>query len=394
MKIQLQNPAFFPAIGGIENYLYYVSKYLLKLGHGSSVLCSKHLTHLPEEERYQKIEVIRHPPYYLRFPASAVDPIYYVAKLQGFIKKKCSDIDIILPKHGYYCYASCNALDVPVVYVPPTIKPLESKFSVFRKNVVVKLWSRIKNFEIRLIEEKAMQVCDRLIVSSNLMKKLIDTYYHISNKKIRVIPLGVDIDRFRPRQKDRSLLKELKIPLDSKIILTVCRLSPLKRIDILMMSFSKLKDENSFLVIVGDGEERKYLERLSHNLHLEERVRFVGFRKDIERFHSIADVFVLPSIYETFGNALLEAMSSGVPSIGFRREYPSILTACDEVIENGETGYCIKFDVESLKDKLDEMIQDEELRERMGERAREMCEKRRSWEKYVENLLSQFPDFG
>jgi arginase family enzyme len=56
MKIQLQNPTFYPALGGIENYLYYTAKTLLKIGHEPEILCSRHIKQLPAEEEYEKIK--------------------------------------------------------------------------------------------------------------------------------------------------------------------------------------------------------------------------------------------------------------------------------------------------------------------------------------------------
>ena len=387
MKLQFQYTAFFPSIGGVETYLDNVSRILSNLGHEPTILCSKHLPDLSDEEVYRGVKVIRHPSYYLSFPASLIGPFYYVKKLQKFIKEKGIEADVILTRHPYYCYASCSESIAPVIYIPPSLKSLENKNSMIRRGVPAKLWGALRDLEIDFIEHKAVHGCDGIVVFSELMKCLIATYHRVPGKKIRVIPPGVDLQRFRPRKRDTSLLRELRIPKGSKIVLTVCRLSPLKRVDVLIDSFSKIREKNVHLIVVGDGRDRRYLENLASNLHLGSRVRFVGFRRDVERFYSVADVFVLPSICESFGHVLLEAMSSGVPVIGFKRKHPNVLTACNEVIKNGETGYSIKFDVYELAAKINEIIGNEKLNEEMGRRARELCEKEYSWEKHVESLL-------
>ena len=251
-----------------------------------------------------------------------------------------------------------------------------------------RLWTRFINLEVQFIEKKAMHVCDKIVVFSKLMKNLVIRKYHVSNKKIKVIPPGVDVNNFKPKPKDQTIIRELGIPNNSKVILTVCRLTPQKNIYMLIKSFANIKRENTYLIIVGDGPEKSSLEKMARSLQLINKVKFVGFRRDVERFYSIADVFVLPSIYEPFGHVFLEAMSSGVPCIGLGGKQDSILTACDEIIENGKTGYCIKFDVNDLKTRMDEIIQNDELREKMGRKARELCEKKYSWEKHVKNLLS------
>ena len=80
----------------------------------------------------------------------------------------------------------------------------------------------------------------------------------------------------------------------------------------------------------------------------------MGNRADVERFYSIADVFVLPSTYEGFGQVFLEAMASGVPCIGLSSDYPNIIVACDEIIRDGRTGYLADpYSIDVLAEKIE-----------------------------------------
>jgi glycosyltransferase involved in cell wall biosynthesis len=221
------------------------------------------------------------------------------------------------------------------------------------------------------------------------MKEICD-FYNVKEEKIEIIPPGVDLEIFRPSEKDRKLLKELSLSDNSKIILTVCRLSHEKNLEVLIKAFDKINTKNTYLVIVGDGLERPYLEHLVKRLNLTNETRFVGIRKDRERFYSIADVFVLPSTYEGFGQVFLEAMASEVPCIGSKPDYPDIIVACDEIIRDGRTGYLEDpFSIDDLADKIERIIFNDDLRDTLGMESRKICEEEYIWEKHIESLLEQ-----
>jgi len=395
MNVQLQNIVFFPARGGIETYLYYASKNLLKLGHEPTILCSRHLPNLPREDAYENIRVLRHPSFSLPFPASLLHPFYHVGKLQGVIKKYSGDVDVVWSRHPCYCYSSCKALQVPVIFIHATVWPLEAELLVkgkesmrARTKLRVKLWEGIASPQASFIEERAMWACDKIVVFSKINKRHVTDYYNISDAKVKVIPPGVDLERYKRREKDEELLKELGVPRRARIVLTVTRLVPRKNIDMLIEVLARMSERDVYLVIVGDGPQRPFLEKLTRQLGLTNQIRFVGYRKDVERFHSIADVFALPSMYEPFGHVFLEAMASGVPSIGLKTDYPEVITACDEIIDDGKTGYTLKPSINDLEEKIEKIIWNAELKEKMSKKARETCERRYSWEKHVKNVLS------
>ena len=387
MNIQLQNNVFFPKRGGIENYLYYASKSLLKLNHKPTILCSRHLPSLSNEDVYERIRILRHPPYSLRFPASLLHPLYYLGRLQRVIEKYSGEIDVVWSRHPCYCYSSCKTLQVPVIYIQATVWPLTHELLVKGAKPTRKLWKNIISPQLFFIEERAMWACDRIVVFSKINRRHITDYYNISSKKFRVVPPGVDLVRFNVRKKDGELLKELEVPGRARVVLTVTRLVPRKNIHMLIEVFSRIGEADVYLVIVGDGPQRQRLEKLARNLGVAGRVRFVGFRTDVERFYSIADVFALPSMYETFGHVFLEAMASGVPCIGLKVNYPEVITACDEIIDNGKTGYTLEASINDLEAKIKKLILDSELRKKMGVEARKTCERRYSWEKHAKDVL-------
>lgn len=381
---------FYPSFGGIETFLFNAAKILLKLKHEPTIYCSQHKKELQKAELFQNIEIIRHPRPYLPFPATVFNPVYYVKKLQDYLKDDAKDADMIWSWHPYYCYASSRMFKSkkPVIYLQafPFPRFLRNNFahSGFAKQAYINCVIP----QAYLIEKKAIEICDKISVVSYSEQKEISLFYGVSPDKFTVIPPGVDLERFKPGIRNEALLSQLGLNSDAKIILTAGRLTPQKNIEMLIRAFSLIDKKNMYLIIIGDGWQRAYLEKLAGSLGKGDKVKFLGFRQDVERFFSIADIFVLPSRYEGFGIVFLEAMASGVPCIGLKSDFPRVIVATEEIIDDGETGYSIEpYSIEDMASKMKSLIESESLRIKMSSKARTVCEQRYSWERCVNSIL-------
>lgn len=171
-------------------------------------------------------------------------------------------------------------------------------------------------------------LADGIAVQNTDMQK----NFYPSSSKTYLIPRGVDTTEFYPRQATNDLKDELKIPYTCKIILSVANLVPVKGIEILISAFKKVENQNLFLLIAGD-DKSEYANELKRNTAQDKNIIFTGKRSDIKDFHSIADLFVLPTLnkgrQEGSPVSLLEAMASGVPVLasnvaGIRDQLSSI----------------------------------------------------------------------
>jgi len=143
--------------------------------------------------------------------------------------------------------------------------------------------------------------------------------FYQGSKKIRMIPRGVNTNEFYKRTPANDFIEKMSIKPGTKIILTVANLVPGKGIEVLIKAFDQLirdkNDEEIVLLIVGDKENgygQTLIEQVK-NLGLADKIIFTGKQSNISDFHTIADVFVLPTLHKGEGSpvALLEAMASG-----------------------------------------------------------------------------------
>ena len=125
------------------------------------------------------------------------------------------------------------------------------------------------------------------------------------------------------------------------------------------------------MILTGDGPERKKIEKKIEESKMNNIILF-GSTDKVNLVMNVSDVFVLPSKYESFGAVLLEAMASGLPCVAFRPDGKKFVTASDEIIKDGETGFLVPpKDSKSLAEKIIILLKDKNLREQMGNAGRE-----------------------
>lgn len=175
--------------------------------------------------------------------------------------------------------------------------------------------------------------------------------------------------------------------LDKKNIITISRLDYGKKNDDIIKSFSKIKESNWKLYIIGDGKEFNNLKNLIDDLNLNNKVILTGYKnkEEINKYMLDSSLFLMASITEGLPMVLLEAMSYGIPCISY--EVPS---GVNDIIEDGRNGYIIKNrnEIEYIK-RIEEVINDSKLRNKLGTNAKEKS-KEFSKEKIVkiwENIL-------
>jgi glycosyltransferase involved in cell wall biosynthesis len=209
---------------------------------------------------------------------------------------------------------------------------------------------------------------------------------------IRVIPNGVDLERFTPRPRDSELMRELGIASDAVVVAHVSNLKALKRpLDVIESAVRALRRHGPLrYVVVGDGPARVVMQAACERHGIAERVRFVGW-VEYERmpaYINLADIVVMPSEDEAQARVYLETQACA------RLVLASDISGAREVIADGRTGLLFrKGDIEDLTEKTLFAAENREERLAIGRRARESAAGH-SLDGAVRAYLAMFADVG
>ncbi|PAW77644.1 MAG: hypothetical protein B9S32_10210 [Verrucomicrobia bacterium Tous-C9LFEB] len=229
-------------------------------------------------------------------------------------------------------------------------------------------WDLYRVVRNRFVEQFCCTVATRVVCLSTAGRYQYLLRRLAPEKKILYIPNGVDTAAIQPAPDKTALRRELHLPVDVPLVVSVGRLEDQKRVDWLVQAWRQVEAEcpTAHLAIIGDGRDRKGLERLA-SAHGLQRCHFLGTQPNGYRYFQAADAGVITSLFEGHPVALLEAMAAGCPMVG---------TAADgipETIVDGVTGFCVPLDVPTaIAEKLVLLLQDSVLRENMGRAA---CER-------------------
>ncbi|MDT8310380.1 MAG: glycosyltransferase [Methylophaga sp.] len=225
-----------------------------------------------------------------------------------------------------------------------------------------------RNVISHLLIRRFCNRCDGVIVPTYSTEE----YLRLIGVKSRLFvqPTGVEFDRFNQRHalSRQQLRLQLSLGADDKVLISVSRLGREKNIKFLIDAMSELKKhghQSVKLVLVGQGDDRAFLEKRVQQQGLEGQVLFVGAVKpeQIPAYYQMADLFVFASKSETQGMVIVEAMSAGLPVVAIRS------SGIDDVIEDGQNGYKTLDDIVEWTSKLMLLIDNDAQRQEFADAA-------------------------
>lgn len=231
----------------------------------------------------------------------------------------------------------------------------------------------LRSFLLKILEFLALKFANGVIITTQELKNYVGKL--VSIEKIFLIPNGVETKVFKPKNK--------KFDKNEIQIISIGRLEIQKNYANLLKAITQSDYKDSItLTLVGQGSLKNQLVNLAQKLSVKLKIIDSVPHKNLPKFYQQADIFVLPSLIEGQPKVLLEAMSCGLPVIA------SQVSGNLEVIKDGQTGLLCQTDSFDISKKLDFLIENNKLREKIGKAARNFVLKDHNLEKLVQKEIA------
>jgi glycosyltransferase involved in cell wall biosynthesis len=353
--------------GGIEVYVQDMVYHLAKTHKTEIVVITRRFSTTPKYEKNKDVEIFR-----VRWLKG-----FFFRNISfnfmAFIKALRIDFDIIYshaPIATSFGLALSKIKKTPIITAPLGLASQQPQYN-----------KGIKKF-FSILEKFVYSRSDCVIFSHVQQKEVFEKKLGFSPEKYRIIHPGVDTKRFENID-GAKIKKEYKILKNEKVITFVGRLIEVKGLRYLIEAIRQLKG-HFHVLIVGSGDQREELEAMVSRLKLKNVVTFTGRVKSIPDILAATDIFVLPSVSEGLPIALLEAMAASKACV---------VTDIGLPVEDGTDALVVKpCVVDELSNALKHLLNNEDLRNKLGTGARKKAKQNFSWDRAVEEYLRLFEE--
>jgi glycosyltransferase involved in cell wall biosynthesis len=243
---------------------------------------------------------------------------------------------------------------------------------------------------LRILSDRVVaRFTDRIIGVAKAVVDVRRKVWKLPSSKLVFIPNSIDISRFDFEVDPAAVRKEIGLKPTARVIVKVGSLLPVKGHRYLLDAMVEVvdSDPSAVLVLLGDGPIRQDLEIQVHDLGIEEKVKFLGFRQDVERIVKAADVFVISSLREGTSIALLEALAANTPVVA------TAVGGNPEVIRDGISGLLVPSeDSHSLANAISRILSNPELASEFATEARRTVENDYSAQENLNRLMSLYEE--
>ncbi|ONI44473.1 hypothetical protein AN641_06715 [Candidatus Epulonipiscioides gigas] len=350
MKISMMTNNYKPFIGGVPISIERLSNGLKNNGHNVNIFAPTYQNQIEEQN------VIRYCSFKKTLNNKMVIPNIFDLNIEH--KFKQLNADVIHVHHpnfiGWTSLYLGKKYNIPVVYTYHTRYEHYIHNLTFLKNS--QLRNVIKNKLVPVSMRHFINMCDRVIAPTNLMKNVLEDLK--VSTPIDIIPTGVSDEFF---EADIKEVEKIKVQYQTKyLICTVCRLSKEKNIDFILRATKILKERiggDFKILIIGDGPEKENLINLANELNINQQIVWVGNvpNQQLKNYYSACDLFVFASKSETQGIVLLEAMASKLPVVAI--EASGVI----DIVENNKNGYMTIEDEYKWTNKIIDIIKNDKL---------------------------------
>lgn len=373
MKIIFTIRYFHPFVGGTEKQALTLASQLVAKGVEVTILTSRFQKSWQQCEVLEKVKVVR-----LFSPRiKVVGALIFLACLALYLIKQRNQYSLI---HTFQIgYTSFLSILLGLCLRKPSLLKLASSGSggdITRSKRTP--WGSLFLY----VAKRASRI---IAVSTAVEQELLAE--KVPPTVINTIANGVDVSLYDPHRHKSEMRIRLNIP-EINTVIFAGRLSPEKGVDFLVRSFAKLlKYQPCQLLLIADGPEFGNVLRLIKECNMRDSVLLVSAAAEVVPYLKAADLFVLPSRFEGLSNALLEAMSCGLPVISTR------VGGSSDIIEDGVNGLLVDIDnEEQMKDAMELVLNDRQLATALGKNARETVEEKHDISKIADAYISLYRD--
>lgn len=352
MRIGIFTECYKPVMNGVAVSVETFKKALEERGHEVFVFCPDHPDAETEHHvyRFPSFEDKKGRLYPVTLPFLELEKTY----LPEIVLEK---LDIVHAQHmftmGRMARYVARKYKKPLVY---TYHTLIAEYTHYAG-----IFSPIVHWYLINMSKRFCNTCTQMITPSFAMAKILKSYG--VHAPIETIMTGIDPEHYK-RYGSEVFRKKYDIPRGNKILLYLSRIAKEKNIDFLFKSFVDIQKDYPAcnLVMVGGGPEEEWCKERVEELGIEDKVIFTGMlpKEEANKFFGMADLFVFPSISETQGIVVAEAMAAGTPPVAVGKMGPT------ELIHDGKDGYLTKLNVNDFTDKTLKLLKDEKLREKFA----------------------------
>ncbi|MGZ4849917.1 MAG: glycosyltransferase family 4 protein [Candidatus Bathyarchaeia archaeon] len=311
------------------------------------------------------------------------------------LTKKAADINAdVYEAHAVSGYRFAKALQKqgtkrPFIHTIHGV--LADEYEQTRKNGYDSFRDAVANYfmhRLAKLEAETAQNASMIVTISQYSLGKIEQFYGIDKEKVRIVPNGVDPEKFKPVTNRKANRAQFGLG-EEPCVLFVGSLIPRKGLPFLLEAAKKVVKEQvkTKFLIVGEGPLRNQLLSTLEAANLACNFKFLGKVKDevLPALYNCADVFALPSIQEGQGIVLLEAESTGKPVVAFD------VGGVNEAFRNGETGLLVRRgSTDEFADALLKLLSDAALREKMGVNGRDFVVKNFTWDICAQRMLQVY----
>lgn len=374
MKIVITVEDFDPNKGYLE---YYLARELTKLGHKISVFTFAKIKKILKIRTKENFEVIKLPHLAL-LNGQHIPTLGGIAYAIQFIREERPEI--------IHCQPLSSVLSIVFISFRQLLgyKIVGSMFSQNPSldNVFKKLLFHLQKLIVKLYIKNRSEI---IFVKSKDLMKTHEQLFGISRHKFGIIPLGVDPDLFKYSDEARNRIRRLLgLSADNIVLVYSGRIISSKRLDILVKAIAPLIKQNGkiYLLIVGSGDTfyTKYIKGLSRDLRISKNIIFHPWvhRTKLSDFYSASDIGVWPGLSSI---SIVEAGSVGLPVI--IEDSPFEIYA----IEYGNGFAFEPNNITELREYLEKLIYDDNLRNDMGKKSRLLVEQKLNWKTITHKYL-------